>query len=141
MIKKGKRLFIISIIAILLFFMAMSTSYAVSTVKTDKTGEYSVIESKEKAASYKITWNGNGGKIGSKKTVSATVKKGSKIKNLAKTPKRSGYTFKGWYTKKSGGTKISKNTKPTKSVTYYAQWKKKSRALTTEEKKFIEHSM
>ena len=27
------------------------------------------------------------------------------------------------YTKKSGGTKISGKTKPTKSVTYYAKWK------------------
>ena len=48
-----------------------------------------------------------------------------------------GYTFKGWYTKKSGGTKIGKNTKPSKSVTYLAQWKKKSPSLSTTEKKMV----
>jgi len=82
------------------------------------------IESKEKTVKYKITWNANGGKIGSKKTMVTTVKKGSKIAKLLATPKRSGYIFSGWYTKKTGGKKISKNTKPTKSLTYYAQWTK-----------------
>ena len=37
-------------------------------------------------------------------------------------PTRKGYTFNGWYTKKSGGTKIKTTTKVTKDVTYYAQW-------------------
>ena len=35
---------------------------------------------------------------------------------------REGYTSKGWYTKKSGGSKIKTSTKVTKNVTYYAQW-------------------
>ena len=48
----------------------------------------------------------------------------SKIGKLPATPKRSGHTFSGWYTKKTGGSKIGVNTKPTKAVTYYAQWKK-----------------
>ena len=66
------------------------------------------------------------------------MKKGSKINKLVATPKRSGYTFKGWYTKKSGGKKISVNSKPTKSVTVYAQWKKgSSRVLTAAEKKLV----
>ncbi|MCL2115759.1 MAG: InlB B-repeat-containing protein, partial [Methanobrevibacter sp.] len=91
------------------------------------------IESKEKAVKYKVTWNGNGGKIGSKKTTVTYVKKGSKVGKLA-TPKRSGYTFKGWYTKKSGGKKITKNTKPVKSVTYFAQWTK-----TTSASKIVGH--
>ena len=77
-------------------------------------------------------------KLDQKKTVATTVKKGSKINKLAATPKRSGYTFKGFFTKKSGGTKISKNTKPSKSLTYYAQWKKgTSSVLTAEEKKLV----
>lgn len=45
---------------------------------------------------------------------------------LPKTPVRSGYVFKGWYTKKEGGTKIKKNTVvPLTKKTYYAQWSKK----------------
>jgi len=121
----------------LMFSFVLATSYAVSVPKDDKKDSGIVIESKSKAISYKITWNANGGKIGSKKTVTSTVKKGSKIKKLPTTPKRTGYTFKGWYTKKSGGTKISKNTKPSKSVTYLAQWKKKSPSLSTTEKKLL----
>ena len=38
----------------------------------------------------------NGGKVGTKKAVTTTVKKGAKV-NLAKTPKMTGYTFQGWY--------------------------------------------
>ncbi|MCL2115302.1 MAG: InlB B-repeat-containing protein [Methanobrevibacter sp.] len=83
------------------------------------------IGSKEKTAKFKITWNANGGKIGNKKTTVTTVKKGNKINKLATTPKRSGYTFKGWYTKKTGGKKISVNTKPSKSVTLYASGQKR----------------
>ncbi|MDR1293330.1 MAG: InlB B-repeat-containing protein, partial [Clostridiales Family XIII bacterium] len=39
-------------------------------------------------------------------------------------PTRKGYTFKGWYTKKSGGKKANSKTKATKSAIYYAHWKK-----------------
>lgn len=38
-------------------------------------------------------------------------------------PSRYGYVFKGWYTKKSGGTKVTSKTKITKSRTLYAHWK------------------
>ena len=88
------------------------------------------IEAKyKKVSTNKIIFDGNGGKIGSKKTFSTTVKKGSKLKKLATTPKRKGYTFQGWFTKKKGGKEITKNTKPGKSLTYFAQWKK-ARILT-----------
>ena len=76
----------------------------------------------------KITFNANGGKIGSKTAVSINVNKGSKIKKFPSTPKRTGYTFKGWYTKRSGGSKISVNTKPSKKVILYAHWAKKGSA-------------
>ncbi len=35
---------------------------------------------------------------------------------------RAGYSFNGWYTAKTGGTKISTSTKITADTTYYAQW-------------------
>ncbi|MCL2687524.1 MAG: InlB B-repeat-containing protein, partial [Methanobrevibacter sp.] len=43
-----------------------------------------------------------------------------------KTPKKTGYVFNGWYTKKSGGTKITTATKVKKKVTHYAHWKKRT---------------
>jgi len=39
---------------------------------------------------------------------------------------RTGYDFKGWYTAKSGGTKITTLPKITADVAYYAQWTKKT---------------
>ena len=65
----------------------------------------------------KVIFNANGGTGG--KTM--YVKNGKKIGSLPK-PKRVGYKFKGWYTKKSGGTKVSTSTKIKKNVTYYARW-------------------
>jgi len=76
------------------------------------------------ASKVKVKWDANGGKIGADKTTISNVKTGAKIEKLPKTPKRTGYTFAGWYTKKSGGKKITTVTKVKKKVTYYAQWKK-----------------
>jgi uncharacterized repeat protein (TIGR02543 family) len=79
------------------------------------------------AKKVKVTFKANGGKIGSKTSKSKTVVKGKKLGALP-TAKRSGYTFKGWYTKKSGGKKITKTTKATKNITYWAHWQKKQTA-------------
>lgn len=38
------------------------------------------------------------------------------------TPTRTGYTFQGWYTAASGGTKITSTTAVTSDTTYYAHW-------------------
>ncbi len=43
------------------------------------------------------------------------------------TPVRDGYQFTGWYTKKSGGTKVTESTKA-KAGTLYAQWTAKTSA-------------
>lgn len=47
--------------------------------------------------------------------------KGEKLESLP-TPKRSGYTFVGWYTKKSGGKKISSDYVVKKNIKFYARW-------------------
>ena len=53
---------------------------------------------------------------------SAEFTVGSTYGNLP-TPQRDGYTFKGWYTSKSGGAKITKNTVVLSSSTaVYARW-------------------
>jgi len=116
-----KKILILAIFAIAIVGIIAPASAAIESANKDKV--YS-IESKEKSAANKITWNANGGTIGSKKTITTNVKKGSKIGKLPTTPKRSGHTFSGWYTKKTGGSKITVNTKPTKAVSYFAQWEK-----------------
>lgn len=70
---------------------------------------------------YTITFNANGGTTPSKASMS--VKYNSAYGTLATTT-RIGYTFKGWYTAKSGGTKITSNSTYTtaSNSTLYAQW-------------------
>jgi len=108
---KSKKLFsmlVIAMIAVLMLTTVLSTVTAVDAA----------------SKKVKITWDANGGKIGTAKIATTTVTKDAKLGKLTKAPKKTGYAFKGWYTKKSGGTKITTTTKVKKKVTYYAQWAK-----------------
>ncbi len=73
-----------------------------------------------KANTYKVTFNANGGSCD---TASKNVTYESTYGTLP-TPTRSGYTFNGWYTASSGGTKVasSTNVSITANQTLYAQW-------------------
>lgn len=65
-----------------------------------------------------VNFDANGG------SVSADTRwlvDGDKVGSLP-TPTRANATFNGWYTEKTGGTKISSNTTVSKNTTYYAQW-------------------
>lgn len=68
----------------------------------------------------KVTFDPNGGWVD---TESKKVYKNCKIGKLP-VPYRWGYTFKGWYTAKTKGKKVSTSTKITKQQTLYARWKK-----------------
>ena len=73
------------------------------------------------AGQYVLYFNANGGTCttGSKKvTFNSTY-------GTLPTPTKSGYTFQGWYTAMSGGTKVTDSTKLTTAAnqTVYAQWK------------------
>jgi uncharacterized repeat protein (TIGR02543 family) len=75
--------------------------------------------------SFNATFHANGGKIAGKAKFVKIVQHKAKLGKL-RTPKRAGYKFKGWYTKKKGGKKIKSSTKmPAKDMIWYAQWKKK----------------
>lgn len=91
---------------------------------------------------YKIRFNANKGRVSKK---SKKVQAGKKYGKLP-TPKRNRYKFKGWYTKKSGGTKVTKNTtiKKLKKHTLYAHWfgpKGRGRTITKAEYKRIKTGM
>ncbi len=79
------------------------------------------------AAAWTVTLNANGGALADGTKV--MVQKGKAAGTLP-TPVREGYTFAGWYTAKSGGTKVTVKTKVTKNVTYYAHWTAKKYAVT-----------
>ena len=92
MIKLANKLLITLLISVFMISVVSATAYPVE-VATEK----NILEFKEKkVTSFKINWDANGGKIGTKKTVTTTVNKGAKVK-LVTNPKRAGYTFQGWY--------------------------------------------
>jgi len=83
-----------------------------------KNDEHLAWESLAADNTVKVTFNPNGGTV-TKKSVTKT--KGSAVGTLPKAT-RKGYTFTGWYTKKTGGTKITAKTVVKANVTYYAHW-------------------
>ena len=87
---------------------------AIGTAK--KRGKLSLIRSNN--AFYKMSLNANGGSV-SAKTV--FVPCGEYLTN-APAPTRTGYTFSGWFTEKSGGTKVTSSTMISKNQTIYAHW-------------------
>ena len=71
-------------------------------------------------ASYLVTFDANGGRV-SKESTAVTI---NKPYGTLPTPNRTGYSFDGWYTKETGGTKVTETTTvgtnpPTK---LYAHW-------------------
>ena len=72
-------------------------------------------------ASWTVTLNVNGGVLVGV-DAKFPVARGKPV-GAPPVPEREGYAFKGWFTKKSGGSKVSAKTKVTKDVTYYARWK------------------
>ena len=68
---------------------------------------------------YTITLDVNGGTALDQTCV--IIEMGEALGELP-APTRSGYTFKGWFTEKTGGTAVTKDTIPTADMTIYAQW-------------------
>ena len=71
-------------------------------------------------ASYLVTFDPNGGKV-SPESTAVTI---NKPYGTLPTPNRTGYSFAGWYTEKTGGTKVTETTIVGKypPTTLYAHW-------------------
>jgi uncharacterized repeat protein (TIGR02543 family) len=77
---------------------------------------------------YTVSFDANGGKFANgSATQKASVKQGAKYA-LAAAPVRPGYTFSGWFTAKSGGSKVTGTPTTTCSRTLYAHWAKNAPA-------------
>ena len=78
-----------------------------------------------------VTWDAgsNGGTIDGKASFSETVKLNSKPTTPGSVPVKTGYTFKGWFTAKTGGSLYSTVT-ITSSTTFYAQFEANKYAVT-----------
>ena len=72
---------------------------------------------------YKVSFNANGGTV----SISGKMVTDGKTYETLPTPVRAGYNFAGWYTEKSGGTKITAGTTVdlVAPQTLYAHWTKK----------------
>ena len=68
---------------------------------------------------YTVTFDTNGGDTLDQ--TSLVIREGNALGEL-QTPARTGYTFKGWFTAKTGGNAVTKDTIPTADMTVYAQW-------------------
>lgn len=68
---------------------------------------------------YTITFDTNGGDALDQ--TSLVLREGDTLGELP-APTCTGYTFKGWFTEKTGGTAVTKDTIPTADMTIYAQW-------------------
>ncbi len=75
---------------------------------------------------FKVIFDANGGTVASGakrvKSFTASTALNGRIGTLP-SPSRSGYDFTGWYTAKTGGTRITTQTVFKKNQTVYARWK------------------
>ncbi len=77
----------------------------------------------KKVKYYDVTFNANKGKV----SVSSKKVSNGAFYGVLPIPVRNGYTFKGWYTKKSGGKLVTayRTVQLDGDITLYAHWKKK----------------
>lgn len=99
-------------------------SYADTYFKSKEFWDGKIVYDVGSSNVYEVTCNANGGKIGTAATAKISVTNGKTYGKLP-SPKRSGYIFQGWYTQKSGGTKVTSSTKVSlkSKQTLYAHWK------------------
>ena len=97
-----------------------------SSARTYKNGDATTLFAHWSEAKYTVTFNKNGGTGG---TNSVTATKGSAMPTISSLPTRAGYTFAGYYSATSGGTKYynangtsAKNWDKDANTTLYAQW-------------------
>ena len=96
--------------------------------KTTFTSSNTTLYAKWTANTYTVTFNANGGSVS---TTSKSVTYNSTYGTLP-TPTRNGYSFNGWYTASSGGTKRTSSTTvtTTSNHTLYAQWTPNTYTIT-----------
>lgn len=104
-----------------------STKTEEKTVKLTFGGYYS--EKNGKGIQY-INASGSGVKAYDKASNTTLYAKWNSASITLPTPSKTGYTFDGWYTQSSGGTKVSNTYTPTVNTTLYAHWTNVNYTLT-----------
>lgn len=104
-----------------------STKTEEKKVKLTFGGYYS--ETNGKGIQY-INASGSGVKAYDKASNTTLYAKWNSASITLPTPSKTGYTFDGWYTQSSGGTKVSNTYTPAGNVTLYAHWTNVNYTLT-----------
>lgn len=104
-----------------------STKTEEKTVNLTFGGYYS--ETNGKGIQY-INASGSGVKAYDKASNTTLYAKWNSASITLPTPSKTGYTFGGWYTQSSGGTKVSNTYTPAGNVTLYAHWTNVNYTLT-----------
>lgn len=91
---------------------------------TENTTLYAHYESDD--STYRVTFDANGGSVIGDATMDVLC--GQAINNLPSATKDH-YTFNGWYTAATGGTKVTPTTLINENTTFYAQWTVKRYSL------------
>jgi uncharacterized repeat protein (TIGR02543 family) len=99
---------------------SLNGSVKSSVIGVNSDGENITLTAKWTANKYTVTFKASGGSV---TPSSKSVTYDSTYGDLP-TPTRAGYTFNGWYTAASGGTKVTASTTVaiTSAQTLYAQW-------------------
>ena len=90
------------------------------TASTKATANCTIYARWTRSKTYLVTFDPNGGTLHQDMKIVST---GVLYRDLP-TPTRPGYHFKGWYTKRTGGTRVTESTRVnlTANQTLYAQW-------------------
>lgn len=104
--------------------------YVDDTTQVTKTNAHSLY-AQWKASTYTLTMDANGGTVEGNATATKDIVFASTYGTLP-DPLREGYSFDGWYTAVSGGTKINATTtvSVTNDTTVYARWKANMYTIT-----------
>lgn len=135
------KLFLVLLMAVMLTGNTVDRTAAAEAGTVDSSESMNIPDGTEKIKEwYQVTWDANGGTCDAE---GITAEAGGEPVSLGMLPipLRNGYTFKGWYTKPVGGTKITESTLITGSVTYYAYWKKIPKKKQTIKASSLEKAM
>ena len=107
-----------------------STTFTMPSNATTITANFTKDTTSPKSVKYKIMMYANGGKFTNGKiTKVLSIGKGKKVGKLA-VPTRNGYKFLGWFTKKTGGVKVTSKLVIKKNTSLYAHWAHKGTVNT-----------
>lgn len=104
-----------------------STGWGASIPGTWNGIRIAYMDEEPEVVTYTISYDANGGVLVGNS--SASVESGKTLVSMP-TASCSGYTFEGWYTSATGGTKITTMTSITSSMTLYAHWTEESPVQT-----------